>query len=259
MKSAPSESVVIGGLGVIGIATRHTFKIKDYIDLKGSNIAMEEVARNKKYIFICLPTPAHNSLHDVSNIESVIANILSLGGEDKIFVVRSTTSPGQLEKLSKKLQIKNIVHYPEFLTMSTWKKDSDNPDIVVLGFINKKVGSDVMNLLKDRFGEKPKYISTDLATSELIKCSINNFYALKVIFANEIYDFSSKVGADYTKVKEAMYNRKWIGANHLDIFFRGARGVRGPCLPKELEAMVKASKSRLLKVAKEINDKLVIG
>jgi len=54
------DAVVIGGLGIVGQATMKTFGIKDYFDLRGSNISLEKIAEEKKYVFICIPTPTIN-------------------------------------------------------------------------------------------------------------------------------------------------------------------------------------------------------
>jgi nucleotide sugar dehydrogenase len=250
-----NNAVVIGGSGVIGNATRLFFNIKDQWSRSIQTLTMEEVGK-KKWVFICVPTPARNSIHDISIIHDTIAEIQKYG--DPLIVVRSTTTPGQLDKLSEEFHTDKIIHFPEFLTMATWKEDTMNPDIIVIGGRNCKHVDKLEKIVKKILGFKnPKYFKTNLTTSELIKCSINNFYALKVIFANEIFDYAKKVDANYTMLKEAMYSRKWIGGNHFDVIFKGKRGVRGPCLPKELEAMVVATGSPLLKAAKEINDKLI--
>lgn len=253
-----NNAVVIGGQGVVGKATRLAFKIKSYYDLLGSNITWEDVCK-KRYIFLSLPTPALKKGHDIRVLNNTIMKIERESNIKHLYIVRSTTTPGQLEKIEHKLYTgSHIVHLPEFLTMSTWKEDANCPDIVMVGSDDTGSGKEVMNIMKKRFGYwKTRYFLTDLATSQLTKCAINNFYALKVVFANELFDFAKKVGAEYETVKRAMYARKWVGNNHLDVYFNGVRGVRGPCLPKELKAMAGATNSKLLQTALEINNKLV--
>jgi nucleotide sugar dehydrogenase len=250
-----NNSVVIGGLGIVGSATRQAFGIEDYVDIKGSTLNWGEAAK-KRYVFICVPTPAlENGGHDDSIIEQAIRTIQTADKNgDHIFVVRSTTTPGQLELLADKHQVK-IVHFPEFLTMSTAKEDTDWPDIIVLGGDEGPV-EEIKGMCDSRWRGIPVF-TCNLATSQMIKCAINNFYAMKVIFANEMYDVCKQVGADYETVKNAMYARKWVGKNHLEVFFKGARGVRGPCLPKELKAMALKFNIPLLLTAYQENEKLV--
>ena len=249
------NAVVIGGLGVVGTATRKSLGIKDYFDLKGSTITLKDIAAKKRYIFICLPTPAKNSVHQVKPIKDIIKQIEQYEGGQHVFVVRSTTTPGQLDHMSDELGIDSIVHYPEFLTMSTWEKDILDPELVVVGARKKDYGEQVMGIIMARYSGGPSYFLTNLVTSELIKTGINSFYAMKVVFANEMYDFAQKVGADYDTFREALYARKWIGRNHLRAIFNGVRGVRGRCLPKDLDALATVTNSKLLRVVKELNKK----
>ena len=100
-------------------------------------------------------------------------------------------------------------------------------------------------------------IKTDSVTSEMIKYSINGFYGLKVIFANQIFDHAQKIGANYETIKKAMYKRKWIGGNHLDIFHKGGRGAGGKCLRKDLEAFAEWSQLSILKEADKQNKVLL--
>ena len=53
------NAAVIGN-GVVAQATRKTFGINDYFDLKGSTMTLKQIAEMKKYIFICIPTPTEN-------------------------------------------------------------------------------------------------------------------------------------------------------------------------------------------------------
>jgi UDP-glucose 6-dehydrogenase len=251
-----NNSVVIGGLGVVGAQTCRAFGIKDYIDLKGSTLSWGEASKSKRYIFIAVPTPALlDGGHDTSIIRDSIENIQKVDKRiEHIFVVRSTTTPGQLEGLRDLLGIK-IVHFPEFLTMSTAQEDTDWPDIIVLGGEKDEV-AEIRGMCDSRWKGIPVFEGS-LASSQLIKCAINNFYALKVVFANEIYDIAKQCGADYGLVKQAMYARKWVGKNHLDVIFNGKRGVRGPCLPKELQAMAFKYNSLLLLAAFRENEEIV--
>ena len=74
-----NNSVVIGGLGIVGAQTCRAFGIKDYIDLKGSTLSWGEAAKSKRYFFICVPTPAKvDGGHDDSIIEEAIKNVYEL-------------------------------------------------------------------------------------------------------------------------------------------------------------------------------------
>jgi len=250
------NSVVVGGLGVVGKATCTGLHIDKYWDLKGDNCGWDGVL-GAKYLFLCLPTPASDVGHNITYTEGFISMVeAAKPNKDRVYIIRSTTTPGQVRDIAQKLHVQ-VIHFPEFLTMSTQEDDAIHPDIVVIGYENQKIGEEFLSLIRSEYGDGPKYFTSNLETSELIKVAINNFYALKVVFANEMFDFANRVGADWDKVKEAMYARKWVGTNHLDVIFNGKRGVRGPCLPKELRAMAGATKSPLLITALEINNRLL--
>jgi len=137
--------------------------------------------------------------------------------------------------------------------MSTWEKDAEWPDIVVIGGEDKKSRDEIVGIYKSRY-KGSEFIITDTITSEVIKYGVNTFYAQKVVFANQLYDFCKVEKANYETVKKALYARKWIGHNHLRIWNKeGKRGAGGGCLAKDLEAFAKFTKLPLLLKAYELN------
>ncbi|MDO8663310.1 MAG: UDP-glucose 6-dehydrogenase, partial [Candidatus Wildermuthbacteria bacterium] len=80
------------------------------------------------------------------------------------------------------------------------------------------------------------------------------------VFANEFYDISKKLGADYKLVKEAVVKDPRIGDSHFDIHHGNYRGYGGSCFPKDINAIIELASSRkiktdLLKAMREINKK----
>lgn len=250
------DNSVIIGLGMVGRATQKAFGIKDYFDIKGSTLTLKEIAKEKRYVFICLPTPATNSSsHDISGIIDIITQIEQYPGGQKVYIIRSTTTPGQCEHIMDTLDINCIVHNPEFLTMSTWERDVEAPDIIVIGARREKYGDEVEALYQARYKGFPIIRAGNTRTSEMIKLAINSFYYVKTIFANEIYDICQQADIDYDVVKETLYKRKWIGKNHLTTPFNGKRGVGGKCLPKDMQSLQNVYPSKLFEAAIKINEK----
>ncbi len=247
------QAAIIGG-GVIGIATSKALGVEKIFDklVKRSNITVSE-ALNFKYLFICVPTPTNSNGCDISYVEETIKRF----GNKHIYILRSTVIPGTADTLMKKYNC-IIISNPEFLTEATAEKDAIKPDIIVLGSKENKIIKDIRNIFypKEKFNNS-EIIETDNKTAEMIKYAINNFYAVKVIFANYLYQVCNNKGIDYNIIKKAMYERKWIGKNHLTVPFRNQLGVRGKCLPKDLIAFAKFSKIRfyneMVKHMKEIN------
>jgi nucleotide sugar dehydrogenase len=248
------KNAIVIGRGMVGNATMKSLGIEKYISKNKNNVEGEAITYYK-YIFICLPTPTIDGDQDLSVIEEYL-KLISLGYRDNVVIIRSTVLPETCGLWSKKYNMP-IVHVPEFLTESTWESDCVWPDIVVIGADEEEIRNEVAGIFKARF-KGASYFLTDTITSETIKYAINTFYATKVIFANQIFDISNKIGANYETIKKALYSRKWIGKNHLDIWHNGGRGAGGKCLLKDLSAFSKYSQLPLLKVANELNKGLVV-
>jgi len=249
------NNAVIIGAGVIGKATGKALGINDFFDIRKGcgNLTQKEVYLFK-YLFVCVPTPSTSSGCNLSYVENVFKKF----GKDHIYIIRSTVPPGTAEFLMKKYDCL-VVNNPEFLTEKTANKDAKKPDIIVIGCNKKEVAKDIVK----RFYSKKKFSKSELTitnniTAEMIKYSINTFYATKVIFANYLYQICRQKRIDYETVKKTMYKRKWIGNNHLTVPYENQFGVRGKCLPKDLIAFSKYSKSpfflKMVKFMKEVND-----
>jgi UDPglucose 6-dehydrogenase len=72
-----------------------------------------------------------------------------------------------------------------------------------------------------------------------VKYTKNTFYALKVIFANQMYDICEALGEDWAAVREIITAEQAqpIGPSHLDPIFGLNRGFGGKCLPKDSMAL----------------------
>lgn len=230
------SAAIIGG-GVLGQANARSLGINHvYDEIKERSNLEKQQLKDFDYIFICVPTPSTENGCDISIVEKSIAENL----DDQIFVIRSTVIPGTAEKLMDKYNC-NIINNPEFLTEKTSMEDAANTDIVVIGGKDNSITGEFRRLFYGDGFENSHFIETDNKTAEMIKYSINNFYAVKVLFANYLYRVCKQQGIDYEIIKEAMYKRKWIGKNHLTVPFNGRFGINGKCLPKDLIAFTKFS------------------
>jgi UDP-glucose 6-dehydrogenase len=127
------DAVVIGGMGMVGQATRKSLDIPYYFDLKESNITLEEASK-KLFIFLCLPTPTDekgSQEKGVNLARDYIRQIKEYGGRN-IFVIRSTVIPGTCRALSKEFEVM-VCSNPELLSEDTWERDAINPRLVIIG------------------------------------------------------------------------------------------------------------------------------
>ena len=249
------DNACIIGFGVVGKATASAFGITKRYSHNDSNITLEEAAKCR-YIFICLPTPTVSGACYTKDIYDIIQQISTYPRyADNVFIIRSTVYPGFNRFLQTSLKIGNVVNNPEFLSEATAEEDAKNPEFIVLGSDNPKYLMDVKALYEGRFKYKD-IITTDSVTAELIKYSLNVFFATKVIFANEIYDFARRINANYEVIRQVLEKHPWGSKNHFRIWYKEKRGVHGRCLPKDTEAFSELSNSRLFKVLLEINERI---
>ena len=240
---------------MVGQATMHSLGIGDHISKHSRSVEIEALY-SFKYIFICLPTPTVNGVQDISLIEDYV-KVIASNYKDNRIIIRSTVLPGTCKMLAEKYKVK-IAHVPEFLTESTWEQDCTWPDIIVVGANDEVLRDEVAGIFVSRF-KGADYFLTDTVTSETIKYAVNTFYALKVVYANELFDYAVDKGANYETIKKALYARKFVGKNHFDIWHKGGRGGGGKCLLKDLDAFANETTSDLLLTANRINKELLIN
>ena len=243
---------IIGG-GFVGSATAWAFgpthEVKVYdCEPKASTHSFEDVA-NCGFIFVCVPTPPnHDWTVDLSIVEKVLSDLRELTHESYLYMgkpivlIKSTVLPGTCRKMSEKYGL-NIVSNPEFLTERRAKWDFVNAAQILIGADDELSATKVKELYQGRFNSM-KYTITDTITSELIKYTINCFFANKVSFMNEIKSITEKIGADWGKVVEGFTSDCRVGDSHVDVPGPdGLPGFGGKCFPKDLKGLTSFAKS----------------
>jgi UDPglucose 6-dehydrogenase len=161
-----------------------------------------------------------------------------------------------------------VVSNPEFLREGSAIYDSLYPDRIVAG----AGSSEALDTLRTLYGPiieqsfpteldpRPKvavpFVTTDLASAEMIKYAANAFLATKVSFINEISDLCELVGADVSEVAYGIGLDERIGAR----FLRAGIGWGGSCLPKDVSALRAAAReyehgTSLLDATVAVNDR----
>ncbi|KKQ48424.1 MAG: UDP-glucose dehydrogenase [Candidatus Shapirobacteria bacterium GW2011_GWE1_38_10] len=256
LEAVINNNFCVIGYGMVGKATAVLFHVKKHFDVNKtrSNISLREAAKCK-FVFICLPTPEKAGKYQVDGIIKTIENIESYGNS-AIYIIRSTVYPGFANEIQKNLKINRIVSNPEFLSEDTWKKDVKYPPFVLIGGISKDSVNQVRKIYKIRVGNVP-IVVTDNTTAELAKLAMNSYFATKVIFANQVYDYANKIDANYETIKNIMESHPFGPKNHFTIWYKGKRGVNGNCLPKDSKAMAHYSGSVLMKTIINLNKNLI--
>ena len=260
----------IFGVGMVGGAFKRYFENKPnyevhFFDKKGLG-SMDDLS-NADYIYICLPTPyVEGSGCDVGIIESAIKELTEHTRDaegdmiSKVFIIKSTVEPGTTQKLQDKYPEHKFLFSPEFLTEVTADNDMAYPDRQIVGYTAQSytIAKDVLQQLP--LAPYERIVKSEEA--EMIKYFGNNWFAVKVVFANQMYDLCTKMGIDYEAVKDGAAADKRIGRTHLDILHKGGRGAGGKCLRKDLGATVEYARKNgvplsLLEEAQKINNYLL--
>ena len=232
-KKISEITIGIMGVGMVGGALRKYFEKKGkelnkdlflYDPFKGFD-SVEDINK-ADVIFICVPTPylKDGKGFDLSFVEDAFSKIKG----EKIVVIKSTALPGTTQKFQDKYKQHKVLFNPEFLTELTAEQDMDYPDRQIIGTTEQSfiVAKDIMLILPLAPYEKIMP-STE---AELVKYFGNNWFAVKVAFANQMYDVCSEIGVDYDTVREASSADKRIGPSHLTTPHKGYRGYGGKCL-----------------------------
>lgn len=187
------------------------FKVVRYA-LEEPYVKNAEKIKECDIVFIAVPTPSTPKGFDPSILKKAVKNV----GKGKIVVIKSTLLPGTTEIIQNENKDKFIFHSPEFLTEATALYDASHPKRNIIGIAKEsKVYKDKAKLILQVLPRAPFEIICKAKEAELIKYAGNNWFYLKVVFMNMVYDLAIANGCDYNVLREAMSHDSRIGPSHL--------------------------------------------
>ena len=227
----------VGGAIARGFALAANIKIYDK-DPNRAVHSLEDVC-SSDYVFLCLPTPMEHvegGEADLSIIHSVCKQLKSLnfGG---IAIIKSTIPIGTTKNLANKYDLR-IIHNPEFLTARNADIDFLTPARTILGG-NAEYTSEVAKIFADRF-PGTNLLQMTSRESEAVKYVANCFFAVKVMYFNEVYLGLKKMGnIDWETVMDGVLTDGRIGVSHCQVpGHDGKMGYGGLCFPKDICALI---------------------
>jgi UDPglucose 6-dehydrogenase len=143
----------------------------------------------------------------------------------------------------------SVVSNPEFLREGSAIFDTLYPDRIVVGSGDERADATMRELYKPilmqsfqapSVSPRPDgmaqvaFVSTDLASAEMIKYSANAFLAMKISFSNEVAGLCEKVGADVRQVMKGIGLDARIGSR----FLNAGIGWGGSCFKKDVQALI---------------------
>lgn len=255
---------VIGG-GYVGGTIAGFYKqngadVKVYDKYKKSDPLEEVLAQD--YIFVAVPTNhAPGKGMDFSMMDDAMQNA-SRSPQARAIIIKSTVLPGTTRRYQKQYPNVKIIFNPEFLTEVTAFTDFQYPDRQLIGFTDESY--DIAAEIQELLPLAPFTRILPAEAAEMSKFFGNTWFAVKVVFANQIYDLCQALGIDYEVVRDCVGADRRIGRSHLDVLHGGYRGYGGKCLPKDTRSLIKFAESlgldpKLLKMVEEINRDLTGG
>lgn len=228
------------GLGTVGRAIKNAFDNTHEIFVHDIlfDTKISDVVNNARIAYIAVPTPSITGSGECDT--SLVEEVLEQLPDGFMAVIKSTIIPGTTERLQETFPRLKIACSPEFLRTENSEEDFQNQDVLIVGTRHNDLAEAVFEHhieagIIDRGG--CFHVTPTLA--ELIKYAKNSFYSMKVIYANQFYDYCNAMGEDWSKVKEILTKPQMqpIGDSHLEAIHGSERGFGGNCLPKDTIAL----------------------
>jgi GDP-mannose 6-dehydrogenase len=216
-----------------------------------------DAVRDSDVALICVGTPdighGQPDLEALSRVAAAIGEACAFRTTPFTVVVRSTVLPGTNELVREHLTAAataqgrvadvRLVSNPEFMREGSSIRDFDHPPFVLIGSDDGDSAAVVRSLYA---AVNAEVVETSIRTAEMIKYVCNCFHALKVCFGNEIADLCDALGADAQEVMRIFrLDRK---LNISEAYLTPGFAFGGSCLPKDLRALLCASRLQAVEV-----------
>jgi UDPglucose 6-dehydrogenase len=198
----------------------------------------EEAVRGAKLHFICVGTPQQSGSDaaDLRFVDAAVRTVADLADCDGLIAGKSTVPVGTARRLADRLggdgPRLELAWNPEFLREGKAVRDTLHPDRLVFGVTSEHAEKSLLEVYGKIIEDGTPYITTDLATAEMVKVAANAFLATKISFINAMSEVCEVANADVVTLSQALGYDKRIGRR----FLNAGLGFGGGCLPKDIRA-----------------------
>jgi UDPglucose 6-dehydrogenase len=231
----------------------------------------EEAVLSSDILFVAVGTPSLMSgeadLRLIKETARAIGTALKEKDDYTLVVTRSTVVPSTtrhlvlplLEEHSGKKAGKDfgVCMSPEFLRQGSAVRDTQSPDSVVIGELDKRSG-DTLEAFSNQVyaGQDVPVLRMNLESAELVKYGRNTFLAMNISYINEMARLAETIsGVDIAEVVRG------VGADWRinPAFLNAGCGYGGSCFPKDVKALISFARTRgvepqLLEAVEEVNE-----
>lgn len=227
--------VGVVGVGVVGGACRRGFELLGH-DVRVHDPRLGTTLGDvvdTDIAYICVPTPASDDGScDLSLVRETIMALEHLGYQG-VVALKSTSEPGTTEQLMSETQLR-LCFVPEFLRERCALEDFvTRHTLLAVGTHDPEIFETVVQ--SHGFFPQHKVMMTP-TEAEILKYYSNTYNALRVVFANTMYEICQRLGADYDLIKDTYLIRGTASPDYLDCN-EAVRGYGGMCLPKDVKAI----------------------
>ena len=193
--------------------------------------------------FVCVGTPQQPGSYaaDMRHVDAVIEGLAPHLRPGSLVVGKSTVPVGTAARLAARIAEVvpaeadiELAWNPEFLREGFAVQDTLKPDRLVVGVVSERADTVLREVYAPMLAAGTPYLSTDLATSELVKVAANSFLATKISFINAMAEVCDAAGGDVVTLADAIGHDPRIGRR----FLSAGIGFGGGCLPKDIRAFM---------------------
>jgi UDPglucose 6-dehydrogenase len=204
--------------------------------------SLQEAGEFGEVHFVCVGTPQQPGSYaaDLRYVDAVVDGLAPHLQPGSLVVGKSTVPVGTAARLAARIAElapdvdAELAWNPEFLREGFAVEDTLTPDRLVVGVTSERADGVLREVYASMLAGGTPWISTDLATAELVKVAANSFLATKISFINAMAEVCDAAGGDVVTLADAIGHDPRIGRR----FLSAGIGFGGGCLPKDIRAFV---------------------
>ncbi len=245
------NTVGVIGCGVVGGALARS--LKEHVDVRCFDVHPSRRTHTAERVvstditFVCLPTPLDDDTGklDTSCIldffQGLFTSTLLEGSGDGYgklelvnWVIKSTVPVSFTRMLKERYNLRSVVYNPEFLTERCADIDTLMPARHIIGGSVCQAAVNLTRLYEARHPGVPIH-HCGFEEAEACKLATNAFYAVKIAFFNEVFEYCQRAGMNFETVRALMLSGGRIAHSHTSCPGPdGRHGFGGKCIPKDL-------------------------